>query len=358
MIRIDGLKKNYGHYTALEDIDLELLNGEFVAILGPSGCGKTTLLRLLAGFMKPTEGTISIDNEIAASANKLVPPEKRNISMVFQSFALWPHMTVEEHIRFPLKHHRFGKTNAKEEQAIRVAEALEMVDLSHLKDRYPAELSGGQKQRVSLARAIVPKPSLLLMDEPLSALDAELRMEMRREIGAIHRKLGTTIIYVTHDQGEALAMADRIVVMNHGKIEQIGTPENIYNAPQSVFVSTFVGKSNLIKGEWVDEDRFIPAEFPAVSWSDIGISKEIKAQNLYPVRPEQWKLGEVEQNQMTGIVQFAQFQGNEIHYSVQSGEETINVYASVFEKRFLPGDPVSLKIYTGTAQKAVLVGSR
>jgi len=353
VISIDGLKKNYRNFTALHDINLELLNGEFIAILGPSGCGKTTLLRLLAGFMKPTDGTITIDNEIAASSSKLVPPEKRNISMVFQSFALWPHMTVEEHIQFPLKHHRFGKTNAKEEQAIRVAEALEMVGLSHLKDRYPAELSGGQKQRVSLARAIVPKPSLLLMDEPLSALDAELRMEMRREIGAIHRKLGTTIIYVTHDQGEALAMADRIVVMNQGQIEQIGTPESIYNAPQSVFVSTFVGKSNLIKGEWVKEDRFIPADFPTVSWLDIGISSEIKAQNLYPVRPEQWKLGEADENQMTGTVQFAQFQGNEIHYSIQSGEETINVYASVFEKRFLPGDLVSLSIYRGVEKRAV-----
>ena len=286
--------------------------------------------------MKPTEGTITIDNELAASSNKLVPPEKRNISMVFQSFALWPHMTVEEHIRFPLKHHRFGKTKGKEEQAIKVVEALEMVGLSHLKDRYPAELSGGQKQRVALARA----------------------MEMRREIGTIHRKLGTTIIYVTHDQGEALAMADRIVVMNDGKIEQIGTPESIYNAPQSVFVSTFVGKSNLIKGEWVGENRFIPANFPSVSWQDIGISKEIKAQNLYPVRPEQWKLGEAEQNQMTGIVQFAQFQGNEIHYSIQSGEETINVYASVFEKRFLPGDTVSLKIYTGVEERVLLASSR
>ena len=358
MISIDGLKRNYGNFTALDNINLELLNGEFIAILGPSGCGKTTLLRLLAGFMKPTEGTITIDNELAASSNKLVPPEKRNISMVFQSFALWPHMTVEEHIRFPLKHHRFGKTKGKEEQAIKVVEALEMVGLSHLKDRYPAELSGGQKQRVALARAIVSKPSLLLMDEPLSALDAELRMEMRREIGTIHRKLGTTIIYVTHDQGEALAMADRIVVMNDGKIEQIGTPESIYNAPQSVFVSTFVGTSNLIKGEWVGENRFIPANFPSVSWQDIGISKEIKAQNLYPVRPEQWKLGEAEQNQMTGIVQFAQFQGNEIHYSIQSGEETINVYASVFEKRFLPGDTVSLKIYTGVEERVLLASSR
>jgi iron(III) transport system ATP-binding protein len=358
VISIDGLKKNYGSFTALNNINLELLNGEFIAILGPSGCGKTTLLRLLAGFMKPTEGTITIDNELAASSSKLVPPEKRNISMVFQSFALWPHMTVEDHIRFPLKHHRFGRTKGKEEQEIRIGEALGMVGLTHLKTRYPAELSGGQKQRVALARAIVPKPSLLLMDEPLSALDAELRMEMRREISRIHRKLGTTIIYVTHDQGEALAMADRIVVMNNGRIEQIGTPESIYNNPQSVFVATFVGKSNLIKGEWIGEDRFIPAEFPNVSWKDIGISKEIKSQNLYPVRPEQWKLGEAEQEEMTGIIQFAQFQGNEIHYSVQVGEETINVYGSVFEKRFLPGDAVSLRVFSGVEERAVLTGSR
>lgn len=152
--------------------------------------------------------------------------------MVFQSFALWPHMTVEEHIFIPLKYHRYGKIREKREQAVRVMETLEIVGLKHLKNRYPSELSGGQKQRVALARAIVPRPVLLLMDEPLSSLDAELRMEMRKEIQAIHRQLGTTIVYVTHDQGEALARADRIVVMNNGEIEQVDTPENIYTKPR------------------------------------------------------------------------------------------------------------------------------
>ena len=167
--------------------------------------------------------------------------------MVFQSHALWPHITVEEHIYFPLKHHHFGKINDKFVQAKIVSEVLELVVLENLRHRYPSELSGVQMQRVSLARAIAPKPSLLLMDEPLSALDAELRMEMRKEIQRIHRMLGTTIVFVTHDQGEALAMADRIVVMNHSEVEQVDTPENIYTKPKSIFVSTFVGKSNIMK---------------------------------------------------------------------------------------------------------------
>ena len=279
-----------------------------------------------------------------ASANTLVPPEKRNISMVFQSLALWPHMTVEEHIFFPLKHHRFGKTQDKQEQTERVREVLEMVGLEQLRNRYPTELSGGQRQRVALARAIVPRPNLLLMDEPLSALDAELRMEMRKEIQGIHRQLGTTIVYVTHDQGEALAMADRIVVMNNGEIEQVDTPETIYTKPKSVFVSTFVGKSNLITGEWVTSDSFVPADFPYVTWSDIGISEELKKQNIYPVRPEQWVLDKPHPRDMKGKVQFAQFQGNEIHYSVLVNEKTYSVYSSVFHQRFEPGDLVGLKM--------------
>ena len=217
MIHFHEISKQYGKLTALKNINLELVDKEFVAILGPSGCGKTTLLKLLAGFMKPTAGHIKLNEELVASAKTLVPPEKRNISMVFQSFALWPHMTVEENIYFPLKHHHFGKINDKFGQATIVSEVLEMVGLENLRHRYPSELSGGQMQRVALARAIAPKPSLLLMDEPLSALDAELRMEMRKEIQGIHRMLGTTIVYVTHDQGEALAMADRIVVMNKVK---------------------------------------------------------------------------------------------------------------------------------------------
>lgn len=344
MIQLQNISKQYGRHTALNNINLQLDSSEFVSILGPSGCGKTTLLKLLAGFMQPTSGEIRFHGKIIASRNTLVPPEKRNISMVFQSLALWPHMTVEENIAFPLKHHRFGKVENKHEQAGRVREVLEMVGLDTLRYRYPNELSGGQRQRVALARAIVPRPQLLLMDEPLSALDAELRMEMRKEIQSIHCRLGTTIVYVTHDQGEALAMSDKIVVMNQGEIEQIDSPENLYTKPKSIFVSTFVGKSNLITGRWVTSNTFIPDEFPYVTWQDIGISEELKKQNVYPVRPEQWILDKPSPREMKGRVLFAQFQGNEIHYSIRVNEETLTVYSSVFQKRFNPGDLVGLKI--------------
>ncbi|PLR84856.1 ABC transporter ATP-binding protein [Bacillus sp. V33-4] len=355
MIHINEVSKKYGGYTALKNINLKLREQEFVAILGPSGCGKTTLLKLLAGFMKPSSGEITIHDDLVAGPYKLVPPEKRNISMVFQSFALWPHMTVSEHVYFPLKHHRYGKIKDRQEQADRVSETLEMVGLENLKNRYPSELSGGQRQRVALARAIVPRPALLLMDEPLSALDAELRMEMRKEIQGIHRQLGTTVVYVTHDQSEALAMSDRIVVMNKGEIEQVDPPEAIYTKPRTVFVSTFVGKSNLITGKWINIDTFIPDGFPHVSWPDMGTSVELKKQHLYPIRPEQWVVTEAERGEVTGEILFAQFQGNEIHYSVLVNDQTFSVYSSVFNKRFIPGDKVSLKVNIGVKETAISI---
>jgi iron(III) transport system ATP-binding protein len=344
MIQLHEISKHYNEFKALDNINLQFKEKEFIAILGPSGCGKTTLLKLLAGFMQPTKGQILLDGQLIASEKMLVPPEKRNISMVFQSHALWPHMTVEEHIYFPLKHHHFGRVLDKAEQSTLVTEVLEMVGLEKLRNRFPSELSGGQRQRVSLARAIAPKPSLLLMDEPLSALDAELRMEMRKEIQRIHQQLGTTIVFVTHDQGEALAMADRIVVMNHGEIEQVDAPENLYTRPKSIFVSTFVGKSNIISGKWVTKDTFIPEHFPSVIWKDFGIPEELKQQKVYPVRPEQWKIEDLHPDEIHGKVLFSQFQGNEIHYSILVNDRTISVTASALHNRYHPADKVSLKI--------------
>ncbi len=354
MIQLQGISKHYGDFTALKNINLQLQENEFVAILGPSGCGKTTLLKLLAGFMEPSGGSILLDGQVMASAKTLVPPEKRNISMVFQSHALWPHMTVEEHIYFPLKHHHFGKILDKTAQAEVVTEVLEMVGLESLRHRFPSELSGGQKQRVSLARAIAPKPRLLLMDEPLSALDAELRMEMRKEIQRIHRQLGTTIVFVTHDQDEALAMADRIVVMNHGEIEQVDKPEILYSQPKSIFVSKFVGKSNVIKGNWMSDEIFIPDQFPNVVWKDIGIPSELKEQHVFPVRPEQWIIGDADPNEITGKVVFSQFQGNEIHYSILVNDRTVSVTTSAMQKRYRSEEKVSLKIL-GARSEAILI---
>lgn len=219
--QIKNVNKNYGSFNALRQINLDIKEGEFVAILGPSGCGKTTLLRLLAGFDSPSSGDVWMNHKLIANSTFFLPPEKRNIGMVFQSFALWPHMNVRDHIRFPLKHHQFLSEELKPSIDHRVDEVLKMVDMHHLGERMPSELSGGQKQRVALARAIAPKPALLLMDEPLSSLDAELRMGMRKEIQQLHQVTKASIVYVTHDQSEALAMADKIVVMNKGKIEQV-----------------------------------------------------------------------------------------------------------------------------------------
>ena len=343
MIQLHEISKHYNEFKALDNINLQLKEKEFIAILGPSGCGKTTLLKLLAGFMQPTKGQILLDGQLIASEKTLVPPEKRNISMVFQSHALGTYDSRGTYL-FSLKHHHFGRVLDKSEQATLVTEVLEMVGLEKLRNRFPSELSGGQRQRVSLARAIAPKPSLLLMDEPLSALDAELRMEMRKEIQRIHQQLGTTIVFVTHDQGEALAMADRIVVMNHGEIEQVDAPENLYTRPKSIFVSTFVGKSNIISGKWVTKDTFIPEHFPSVIWKDFGIPEELKQQQVYPVRPEQWKIEDLHPDEIHGKVLFSQFQGNEIHYSILVNDTTISVTTSALHKRYHPADKVSLKI--------------
>ncbi|MBD1383027.1 ABC transporter ATP-binding protein [Metabacillus arenae] len=346
MINIDNVSKRYGSFQALKEINLMFKEGEFVAVLGPSGCGKTTLLKLLAGFMKPSEGMIKMYGEEIGSAKTLIPPNQRNIGMVFQSFALWPHMTVQEHVQFPLKHHRFVEQKLRGDAASRVQQVLNLVGLEHLATRFPSELSGGQKQRVALARAIAPEPSLLLMDEPLSALDAELRMEMRKEIQHIHREMGTTIVYVTHDQGEALAMADRIVVMNEGSIEQVDTPEIIYNQPKTVFVSTFVGKCNLLQGRWQGKNEFIPEYYPGVILPDIGVSPEFKHGNVYPIRPEQWSLAKPQGkgNQLIGKVAFSQFQGKEVHYTIQTGKQSLNVIQSIGKPRHQVGEQVALHI--------------
>ncbi|MEM1505323.1 ABC transporter ATP-binding protein [Domibacillus sp. 8LH] len=351
MIEVNNVTKQYGSFTALHEMDLSIRKGEFTAILGPSGCGKTTFLKLLAGFMKPSSGDIHIDGFLAASKKRLVPPEKRNIGMVFQSFALWPHMTVYEHVAFPLRHHHHTRDEWKQDIGARAQQVLKLVGLEQLFDRYPAELSGGQKQRVALARAIAPLPDVLLMDEPLSALDIELRVEMRNEIQRIHRETHASVVYVTHDQGEALAMADKIVVMNHGKIEQIGSPEAVYTRPETAFVASFVGKCNMVKGKW-EQDFFIPNEFPWERWPDIGVTESLKKEGLCPVRPEQWKLAGEKEEGLKGTVLTVQYQGKEIHYTVEVENENWTVHQSVFQPKYGIGDTVSLSVKAEPSQKA------
>ena len=234
----------FGKTTAVDRLDLDIAPGEFVSLLGPSGCGKTTTLRMIAGFMRPTAGTIIMDGETVSSAAASLPPEKRRMSMIFQSYAIWPNMTVAENVAFGLKLRRFDRETIR----ARVMEMLDTVQLGALADRYPAELSGGQQQRVALARAMVIQPRVLLLDEPLSNLDANLREEMRFEIRRLHDAFHFTTVYVTHDQGEAMVTSDRIAVMNHGRIEQIDAPYLLYTKPRTRFVAGFIGRTNLLGG--------------------------------------------------------------------------------------------------------------
>ncbi|WP_174802159.1 ABC transporter ATP-binding protein [Martelella limonii] len=238
-IHLDRIRKSYGHVEVLHGIDLALSSGEFVSLLGASGCGKTTLLRSVAGLEAVSSGHVIIDGQ---DVTKL-PPEKRDIAMMFQSYALLPHLSVYENVRFPLRMRRIGD---REEQDARVKAALETVQLPHLADRYPRQLSGGQQQRVALARAIVSNPKVLLLDEPLSNLDARLREDMQVELIEIHRRLGLTTLFVTHDQEEALSLSDRVVLLNGGKVEQEGAPSEIYAHPATEFVSGFIGSANVL----------------------------------------------------------------------------------------------------------------
>ncbi len=249
-IKLINLTKVFGKVTAVDHINLEVEDGEFVTLLGPSGCGKTTTLRMIAGLEVPTDGEIYIGERLVSSAAKkiFVPPEKRNIGMVFQNYAVWPHMTVFDNVAYPLK----IKKMPKDEIRRRVMDMLRLVHLEGMENRYPHQLSGGQQQRVALARALVMEPDILLLDEPLSNLDAKLREEMRFEIRSIQQKLGITVVYVTHDQSEAMAMSDRIAVMNRGRIHQVGSPYEIYKYPADSFVAGFIGLANFIKPDKVE----------------------------------------------------------------------------------------------------------
>lgn len=234
-------------HEALKAIHLDIIQGEFLTILGPSGCGKTTLLRILAGFEKPTAGAVFLDGANITD----VPPHQRPMSMVFQNYALFPHLTVAQNVAYGLTVGKVAKGETKE----RVEIVLSIMDLTGLEQRYPSELSGGQQQRVALARSIVVRPRVLLLDEPISNLDARLRDQMRSEFRRIQRQLGIASIYVTHDQSEAMSMSDRVVVMSEGRIEQVGTPEEVYREPRSLFVADFIGKTNILKARVIETRR-------------------------------------------------------------------------------------------------------
>ncbi|CAN5192714.1 ABC transporter ATP-binding protein [soil metagenome] len=250
-VELKNLAKRYGEARAVDDVSLTIGHGQLVCLLGPSGCGKTTTLRLIAGFIEPSAGEIVVGGKLLSSPQRTVSPEGRNMSMIFQSYALWPHMTVAENVAYGLKIRKMDKATI----GSKLHAILSTARLEALAHRYPGELSGGQQQRVSLARALVVEPETLLLDEPLSNLDANLREEMRFEIRRLHDRYRYTTVYVTHDQAEAMTTADLIAVMNLGRIEQLGTPKEIYDAPRSVFVARFIGGSNILAGKALDAGR-------------------------------------------------------------------------------------------------------
>ncbi|MEY8841055.1 ABC transporter ATP-binding protein, partial [Cribrihabitans sp. XS_ASV171] len=245
-VTLNNIVKRFGDFTAVHETSLEIPEGDFVTLLGPSGCGKTTNLRMIAGLLDPTEGEILIGGRRVND----VPIHKRNLGIVFQNYALFPHKTVAENVAFGLKYRDVPKS----EIAGKVQAALDLVQLPDVGDRYPKALSGGQQQRIALARAIVIEPEVLLLDEPLSALDANLREDMRVELKRIQDQIGVTTVFVTHDQSEALAMSDKIVVMSAGRVEQVGTPEEVYNTPASEFVANFLGASNILPATCTGRD--------------------------------------------------------------------------------------------------------
>ena len=253
MARVDAvsLSKHFGRLAALDGVDLSIRDGEFVALLGPSGCGKTTLLRLVAGFERPEQGELKLAGVSVARPGWALPPEDRSIGMVFQSYALWPHMSVAENVGFALRVRRV----AAEQRKRQVAEALELVGMAGFEARRPSELSGGQRQRVALARCLAMRPAIVLLDEPLANLDAHLRESMQSEFRRFHRQIGATFIYVTHDQAEAMALADRVAVMDRGKIQQIAEPERLYREPETDMVAGFIGAGMVLDAEVVGHEN-------------------------------------------------------------------------------------------------------
>lgn len=321
---IKDLEKKFGDVEVLKKINLNVEEGEFVSLLGPSGCGKTTTLRIIAGLLEKSSGEVVINGNNVEN----VPVHKRNNGMVFQNYALFPHMTVAQNVEYGLKQQKVSR----EERKKKVKEGLELVHLEWLGDRYPKQLSGGQQQRVALARALVLKPNLLLLDEPLSNLDAKLREEMQVEIRNIQKKLNVTTIFVTHDQKEALSMSDKIAVMNKGMIEQYGTPEEIYENPKTEFVATFLGYSNLIRGtvEGQEGDMLIvSSNFGQIRMpKKEGLAKGSRI--LASVRPERMTLSKTEKegNSVGCQVTERVYVGNSIQYTVNT-DTNVNVLITV-----------------------------
>ncbi|MFB3884881.1 MAG: ABC transporter ATP-binding protein [Thermodesulfobacteriota bacterium] len=323
-IQLQDLLKRFGTLEAVSHVSLEIHDGELFTLLGPSGCGKTTILRLIGGFHKPDHGEIYFDGKAVTA----IPPYERSIGMVFQNYALWPHMTIFDNIAYGLKLKKFSKTEIVD----KVSRALKLVNLTGLEKRYPGQLSGGQQQRVALARALVLSPDVLLLDEPLSNLDAKIRVQVRAEIRKLQKELAITTIYVTHDQEEALTLSDRIAVINHGKLQQIGPPRDLYERPENPFVADFIGINNLIPG---DIEEINAAERWMRVRTKVGFLVCLSDQRFKPgercmvsFRPETASIGQsqetaIELNSISGTVSFAYYIGNTIRYDIEMNHDII-----------------------------------
>ncbi|HZQ60564.1 MAG TPA: ABC transporter ATP-binding protein [Casimicrobiaceae bacterium] len=339
-LELTQLTKRYEGSAAVDGIDLTVAHGEFVCLLGPSGCGKTTTLRMIAGFLEPDEGRISVGGHAVSSPGNVVPPERRSMSMLFQSYAIWPHMTVRDNVAYGLRMQRVPEPERRQ----RTDALLQATRLSTQADKYPGELSGGQQQRVALARALAPKPDILLLDEPLSNLDANLRGEMRFEIRRLHDQFQYTSIYVTHDQTEAMTMADRIVVMNAGRIEQIGTPAEVYQKPRSEFVARFIGASNVLKAMRVgDREVEIAGHKLVVQEGEFNgpgdpMSICIKMHDL-EILP--WGAPQPGDNVLPGVVRKHAYLGSHRDYIVDVGQEVL--ITAPAELDIAPGSKVGVR---------------
>jgi len=317
LLSVTGVNKFFGNYHALQDVNLEVEHGEFIAMLGPSGCGKTTLLRSIAGFLQPDRGQIRMDGEDVTR----LPPNKRPVNTVFQNYALFPHLRILENVAYGPRRHGASRTEA----STRAEAGLELVGLGHLSSRYPRELSGGQQQRVALARALVNQPKLLLLDEPLSALDAKLRKHMQIELKRLQQKLGISFVFVTHDQEEAMTMAHRLAVMTEGQIVQCGTPQDVYAFPNSRFVAGFIGSTNLLTGTIVvDEPDHVAiecAELTRPLYVSHGVSEPLGMEVHVSIRPERLVVSRTqpqgEYNWAHGMVSHMAWMGSYALYQVR-----------------------------------------
>ena len=334
-VTISHVTKSFGDNVVLKDFTQTFGDGEFITLLGPSGCGKTTMLRMIAGFEKPTSGEISIADVVVSSPKVFLPPEKRSIGMVFQSYAVWPHMTVFDNVAYPLRIARESRSDITRQ----VSEVLEIVHLSQYAQRMPNQLSGGQQQRVALARALVARPKLLLLDEPLSNLDAKLRESMRFEIKEIQTRLGITVVYVTHDQTEAMAMSDRIILINRGEIQQVGSPQEIYDRPANQFVADFLGKVDFIRGEAKEGCILLDG-----TGQQIPYDGDKRGRVELAVRPERITLSK-EQGDLQGTMKTRYYLGDVNDCRVQVGDVTIRIIAAPETyARLQPGDRVYLTL--------------